>query len=115
MIFFIWRGKGWLVLVVTFLSSLFSELLTRFITKDDNYYGERPLPLALAFFCSSIILYFIVQHLKSISHSKNDLLDSVEKPSDSYNKTDHSFFLVPMEYWILLIICFAFYVIYDRY
>lgn len=110
----IWKGKGWQVIVVTFLSSLVAELLTRFITKKDNYYGEQPLPIALSFLCSSLILYLIVRQLKRLNHVSNDLLDFDEESSNSYKKNDHTFFFIPMEYWVIIDLFFSIFMFFER-
>ncbi len=110
----VWKGKGWQVAVVTFLSSLVAEILTRFITNDNNYFSEQPLPIALAFLCSSTILYFIVQRMKGTNELTNELLDFEEKSKINYKKTDHSLFFIPMEYWIIIDAVISLYIFCER-
>ena len=103
MVLVVWKGKGWLVAAATFGCSLAAEILTRLITKDENYYQEHPWPLTAALLTASGILFFAVQRLKGPAPVATNVLDAVEKPPPNYYKFDHTLFWLPMEYWIFLL------------
>ncbi len=53
----IWRGIGWLGILIVFLVSLFGELLTEdIIFKDENYYQQHTWPFSLSLTFSAAIV-----------------------------------------------------------
>jgi uncharacterized membrane protein YjjP (DUF1212 family) len=56
MLHVIWKGKGWIVFVVTFLTSLAAELATRSITNDEHFYQNNPYPFSCSLIVSSVLI-----------------------------------------------------------
>jgi hypothetical protein len=55
----IWRGWGFLVAVFAFGASLAMELVTEWVTKDDDFYQREAWPLALAFVVAGVVTWFV--------------------------------------------------------
>ncbi len=43
----IWSGKGFLVAIIIFVDSLIANLLTNFITNNEQYYDKHSFPFAI--------------------------------------------------------------------
>ncbi|MCB0699269.1 MAG: hypothetical protein KDC11_05440 [Chitinophagaceae bacterium] len=92
----IWKGKGWMVLVITFVISLIAQLITIQITGDENSYQAIPYPLSIALLISAVCMYFIIRYYTS---KLNDVL--IDKVS-IYNSYHHLFF-IPMGVWVWIL------------
>lgn len=97
----IWKGKGWLVIAVTFGCSLVAEILTRVITHDNTYYETSPYPISAALLAASIIIFFLCKKIESEEETDVHNLNAEE---DKKIKTEHSFFFIPMIYWVPIIL-----------
>ncbi|OJW83036.1 MAG: hypothetical protein BGO69_03950 [Bacteroidetes bacterium 46-16] len=95
MVVIIWKGKGWLIIVVTFLCSLISEILTSAITNDDTYYGRSPYPLSIALLISALFAFYLNIRLTV----KGTKLQQVKK--------EHALFFIPISYWGWILLSFS--------
>lgn len=51
----VWRGKGYLVAVITFVLSFAAELLVEYVHGDDRYYQVHAWPLSGVLFVSGVV------------------------------------------------------------
>ena len=101
MIHIIWKGKGWMVFVITFFCSLLAELITRAITHDDNFYSVNPYPLTISLIISGAIIFFISKTFDA----KNYDLNLTEAENIKKNTTvKHSLFFIPIRYWSFILL-----------
>jgi hypothetical protein len=96
MVHVIWKGKGWLVALITFICSLLAEIITQVITKDGAFYQTNPYPISIAVFISGLLTFYLANKLKS----------TVYKESKNNFHSSHSLFFIPINYWgwILIVI-----------
>lgn len=59
-----WSGYGFLVYLIVFVVSLFSELITRFFSKDDQIYSQSNIPVALSLLISAALIKALDSYLK---------------------------------------------------
>ena len=78
----IWRGLGFLVVVIVFGSSLAANLITNRVTNGETYWKERGWPFATSLLVSAAIV-FVIAVLRSRG--------AVERRDD--------LFFVPMKWW----------------
>lgn len=95
----IWRGFGVLVILILFFVSLFTEIITEYLTVDENFYQESPYPIALAFFIAGLINFFLGRYLNG--KEKRIYIDK-ETGEEVELDENHTLFLMPMEYWGIL-------------
>jgi hypothetical protein len=104
MVHIIWRGKGWVVFVVTFVSSLVAELITRSITHDENYYSNDPYPFSISLLVSAAIVFFINKNLEAETYNVNL---SERENNKRNNSIRHSLFFIPVKFWPLILFILA--------
>jgi len=102
----IWQGKGFLVAVVVFLSSLLMQLSTEGITKNKHFYEENGWPLAGAMAIAGAIVLLLE---KSILKDGSRVLVDKETGREVAIDMKHSLFFIPIKYWpyILMVIALA--------
>lgn len=97
-----WKGKGFLVLLVTILTSGLSELIWESIKGDKFYYQTHGFPLALALTVSAISIYFID---KKYPTEEKIFIDK-QTNQEVLVRNENTFFFIPMKYWVwILSIC----------
>lgn len=109
--FLIWSGKGFLIPIIVFLSSLLAELISEAITKDDNYYQSNLIPLGVSLIISGLFLWILSGRLKK---SKPKIFIEKETGKEFVVKKDNNFFFIPFEYWPSILIGIGFIVIVIR-
>jgi len=98
----IWRGIGWLVILIVFLVSLFGELLTEdIIFKDENYYQQHTWPFSLSLTFSAAIVWYLGK--KVFPPTERKLIDQ-ETGQEVIFKDSHDFFFIRMEYLGIILI-----------
>ncbi len=100
MVHIIWKGKGWMVALTTFVCSLLAEIITLAITHDDNAYQTNPYPLAIALFVSGAMAFYI-----------NARIVAAARPDKNSN---HSLFFIPIMYWGWILIVISIMVFFAR-
>jgi hypothetical protein len=115
MIVFIWKGKGWLVFVVTAVIFVGISALTEVLFNEKDYYETHAWVSILSFLIVSGILYLTVRYLQfnpqtpssrfdGLFQRFNTLFGLTSNEGVSYDKWDHTCFFVPMEYyWIIML------------
>lgn len=88
----IWQGKGYLVAIILFLSSLFMELISESLTGNDQSYQELPHFVLLAFLIAGLITKIVSQ--KVIYSEKENNREFEYKKEEM-----HSLFFIPFKYW----------------
>ena len=91
----VWRGKGYLVPVITFGCSLLGELTFNAIYKDPNYYQTHSIPLASALLIAGAILWQIGNR----SHESQGSLEVKDFGKKFMVSRNDSFFWIPLKYW----------------
>ena len=98
----IWRGIGWLGILIVFLVSLFGELLTEdIIFKDENYYQQHAWPFSLSLTFSAAIVWYLGK--KVFPPTERKLIDQ-KTGQEVIFKDSHDFFFIRMEYWGIILI-----------
>lgn len=96
----IWSGLGFLVVVIVYVSSFISELITREVTGDLDYYQNNHTPFYISIFVSCSIIYFLGQWLNT--RKAKTYIDKATGEEIVF-KNNHSFFFIRMEYWGIII------------
>ena len=94
----IWRGKGWLLALITFGIAFGVEYGVEYWSGSDNYYQANAWPLylvgAIAGVCAGIMGYLLnYKHRGTIVNEESG--ESLKTPS-------HHLFFIPVEYWALI-------------
>ena len=55
----VWRGRGILVAIITFLCLLITELLTRFFFRNNTYYQRYGWPKLSAFLVAAVLVWLL--------------------------------------------------------
>ena len=92
----IWNGKGYLVVVVAFISALGAEYLIESYFADQNYYQAHGWPLAAALIAAGIISWFLGNYLSS--RGSRTVIDKATGQEMTIGGDDALFF-IPMRYW----------------
>jgi hypothetical protein len=86
----IWSGKGFLVAVVVFLSSLGMEFLTESLTGDSEYYQTSAWPLPAALLTAAVLTaaaaFLWIPELE---------------------RSQHTLFFIPIAWWPLILAAIA--------
>jgi len=91
----IWRGKGWVIVLIVFGCSLIGELTSEFFTRDETFYQTSPYPLAVALFISGLITFYAVNKLEEMAAASNT------------PQRKNTLFFIPVRYWGWLLIFFS--------
>jgi hypothetical protein len=92
----IWNGKGYLVVIVAFISALGTEYLIESYFADQNYYQAHGWPLATALVAAGIICWFLGSYL--YSRGSRTVIDKATGQEMTIGGYDALFF-IPMRYW----------------
>jgi hypothetical protein len=93
-----WHGHGYLVVIITFASSLAMEFATETITGDDRYYQEKAWPFLIAMTLAGILSY-IAGRLLNGRVAGRTLIDSETGERTAIPGPVHAFFFIRMEWW----------------
>jgi hypothetical protein len=96
MIHIIWSGKGFLVAVFVFGSSLVANLATNCITGSGAYWDAHKWPFAISLFVASAACSFVGQWLQK--RGKRVLIDTKTGEEVVLGKS-HTLFFIPMIWW----------------
>ena len=112
-LFFIWRGYGFLVPLVTFGFLLLIESATRLMIKEEFYYQAHGWPQLLGACLAAAVIYPVAKHYDS--RPDRTLIDQ-NTGKEVVLRTKNSFVFIPMRYWpfVLLVIGVYFFVHTDR-
>jgi hypothetical protein len=91
----VWRGKGYLVPLIIFVSSLLFQLGFDAIYNDPNYYTTHSIPLASALLIAGAILWQIGNR----SHETQGPLETKTLEKKFMVSRNDSFFWIPLKYW----------------
>ena len=96
MFFIFWRGRGWMVAVLTFVSSLLMELATEAMMKDDTFYQRAAWPLAAALAAAAAAAWVLGTRFNA---------GAPQEPLARFvgSKAPHSLFTVRMERWAFIL------------
>lgn len=107
------RGRGGLVLVITFASLLMTELCTRIYFHDNSYYQRHKWPILIGFLVAAAIVQLLTQRKPCVSSTQkheylvSSSIDFDPEGKDSeyatarwriFRNTD-SFFGIPVKFW----------------
>jgi hypothetical protein len=95
----IWSGYGFVVVVIVFLSSLFSEIISEDFTKNENYYQENFIPLGCSFIVSALLIKLFSNFMISRKMRKN-----VANDRSNYSVSEHKLFFISIHYWSLIML-----------
>ena len=98
----IWKGKGWQIVLTVFLCSLAAELITRYISKDEDFYQNNPYPLTDALLVSGLISYYIARNSRKPAPVNNVTVSTKVK-----SKNPDTLFFIPIKYWSLILFALA--------
>jgi hypothetical protein len=106
----VWRGRGFLVAIITFGCLLVTELLTRSFYHDNTYYQRNGWPKLAAFLVAAILVWRL---------SRRERRDSVgvqPVTGEPLLREQDSLFFISVRYWprILCVLAFVFYFVRSR-
>lgn len=96
----IWHGRGWVVPASVFGFSLISELITRSVTGDEQYYQNHATPIGLSLLGSAIIISIVYIKSYKIEYDEDGRVLSSSRP----NWIDHSFFFISISVWPIILL-----------
>ena len=103
---FIWRGFGVLVVVLTFVMLLLTELSVERLFSDDSYYQEHGWPKLFAFVLAAAVVWVVSSYFES--RPPRIVVD--QKTGETLAlQNRHDLFFIPLKYWppILVVIGIA--------
>jgi len=91
----LWSGYGFLIFVIVFVDSLIAELITKYISNNENLYSNNYIPLGCSFLLSSIIIVLFSKYFEKKKREKKStrIFDWV-----TISKGGHLFF-IPFDCW----------------
>jgi hypothetical protein len=92
----IWRGLGWLVVVMVFGFSLAGNFAFNAIY-GEGYYDHHKWPLAISLFVSGAVCWFLGRRLKA--RSDRIAIDQETGKVIVVNQSRHTLFFIPMHLW----------------
>jgi hypothetical protein len=95
-----WRGKGYIVPIVTFSVLCLMEWGIERYYDDDTYYQTHGLPILYAFLISGIVVGYIAPRILKSERSKE-----VHLGDKIYGRREHTFFGISLKYWGNILIC----------
>ena len=93
----IWRGLGFLVAVIGFLSLLLTQHAVDSVSGIKDYYQTHGWPKLAALSIAGAMVWFLGRHLNNRPTSRT-LIDKATG-EELQIKPHHSFFFIGMEYW----------------
>jgi hypothetical protein len=96
----VWSGYGFIVGLVVFMDSLIAELLTRYFTKDDDFYQKNYIPLGCSCFVSAGFIFLLTKYFenKKRENKGTRVFDKVTLAQKSH------FFFIPFAYWTYILV-----------
>jgi hypothetical protein len=92
----IWKGWGILVVVITFLVLMGTELAVGAIFGNPHYYQAHSWPKGVAFLLAALAVYFLGCYLSN--RPGRVVIDKVTG-QELVLRRSHALFFIPMEYW----------------
>lgn len=102
----IYKGKGWLVVVFVFACSFIANLLTNWITGNEQFWNNNKWPFCISLLAASILSFTVGYYLSS---QESKIYIEKDSGKEIEIKPDHSLFFIRVTYWgpILLLIAIA--------
>ena len=91
-----WRGRGFLVLVITFGISLINNLITDSITGNATYYKVHKWPVGISLIISGALCWLAGEYLNN--KQGRVLVDPTTGQQVVLRRT-HSLFFIPLMWW----------------
>lgn len=103
MIHIIWTGKGYLVFVIAFGSSLIANLISNVVI-GPGYYDHHKWPLGVSLIVSASICWSLGDCLRK--RSDRVVIDKETGREFVINQSRHTMFWIPMHWWgPILFVC----------
>jgi hypothetical protein len=103
MIHLVWSGKGYIVPLVAFASSLLTEILVEAHFNDERYYQEHGWPIFTALAVAGLIVREVAPRLFRERKLRDEATGELV-----VLKEDHTFFFIHIKHWgIILVIAAA--------
>jgi hypothetical protein len=93
----IWSGKGYLVAVFVFGSSLIANLITNTVSGGSTYWDTHRWPLALALVAAGGFCWALGTNLRS--QGVRRLIDPATNQEVLLEQANHSLFFIRMHVW----------------
>lgn len=108
----IWQGAGFIVVVVSVLMLVLTELSVEALFKDETYYQRYGWPKLIALFIAGWTVLLIGKYLNK---KEGKVLIEKETGKEIVFKAEHTLFFINVEYWsyILFISGVIFYFVRD--
>lgn len=87
----IWKGKGYLVFLITFALLVVTEYMVEKFYNNEEYYQTEWWPIAVGMSISGIFTHFLNIKLNGAHY--------LDEPS----RKNHSLFFIDLKYWTLLL------------
>ena len=100
MVHLIWTGRGWVVPAASFGLSLASEVITRSVTGEEDYYQQHALPLGLALLMSALIIFIVYVTTIRLIRDGDGKAVKIARPA----WLAHSCFFVSIAFWPVILV-----------
>lgn len=97
----IWRGLGFLVVVITLSCLAASEWISEALTQDPHYYQTHTSPMVVGFLLAAILTRILSKRLAT--QKQKGLIDQ-QTGQEVRVKPQHALFFIPLAYWGLLLL-----------
>jgi len=106
----IWRGRGWLVAIVTFGCLFATELLTRSFYHDNTNYQQQGWPKLAAFLVAAIIVWALSRR------ERDDSVGVQTETREPLLREQDTLFFISVRYWpcVLCVLSLVFYFVRSR-
>lgn len=100
----IWSGYGYVVFIIVFICSLITEVVTRFLTNDDEFYQNHYFPISLALMISGIMVFLFQKYFDNLKAKNKDTYFIQKATIADLNNT---LFFIPLKYWSYILMAIA--------
>ena len=101
-----WRGWGIVVVPIMFGCALIMEVVTEYVSGNENYYQEHTGLPFLAMIIAAFITFRVGKYLNSDFYV-DEIRDMEGLIVEQKRVRKHSLFLIPVEYWSGILIVFG--------
>lgn len=95
-----WSGYGILAPIIILTNALMANLITDYVTKDDNYYSKNLIPMGISLLCSALTIKLVSDYFnrKKAENKGTWVFDKVTIAEADSNKL----YLIPFRYWAFI-------------
>lgn len=97
----VWRGKGFVIALIAFGCLLLSELVTRSIFADKQYYEHHGWPKLVGFFVAALLAYALRSWF---GYGRERVFVEKEAGREVVISLEDSLFGIPVRFWPIILV-----------